>query len=61
MKKKLTSFLVCLLILIAFGGFVFFIGWTQFKIEPNNVGILICIHDYTLLMVFTSEFASFAC
>lgn len=41
MKKKLTSFLVCLLILIAFGGFVFFIGWTQFKIEPNNVGILI--------------------
>jgi hypothetical protein len=41
MKKKLTSFLECLLILIAFGGFVFFIGWTQFKIEPNNVGILI--------------------
>ena len=41
MKKKITSFLVCLLILIAFGGFVFFIGWTQFKIEPSNVGILV--------------------
>ena len=41
MKKKLASFFTCFFIILIFGGVVFFIGWTQFKIEPNNFGILV--------------------
>ena len=39
--KKRTSFFFCLLILLGFGGYVFYTGWTQFKVEPGNVGIVV--------------------
>lgn len=31
---------ICFLILLVFGGFVFFIGWTQIKVKPGNIGIV---------------------
>lgn len=37
MKRFLTS----LIILAIFGGVVFYIGWTQFKIKPENIGVVI--------------------
>lgn len=37
MKKFLTS----LFILAVFGGFVFYLGWTQFKIKPEFIGVVI--------------------
>lgn len=39
--KKSTSFFLCLIILLAAGGFAFYVGWSQFKVEPGNVGILV--------------------
>ena len=39
--KKRTSFFLCLVILLAFGGYVFWTGWTQFKVESGNVGIVV--------------------
>lgn len=38
--KKRTSFFFCLLIILAAGAFAFYTGWSQFKVEPGNVGIL---------------------
>ena len=32
---------MCLLILLCFGGYVFYVGWTQFKVEPGKVGIVV--------------------
>ncbi len=39
--KKSASFFLCLIILLAAGGFAFYLGWSQFKVEPGNVGILV--------------------
>ena len=39
--KKRTSFFLSLIILLGFSGFVFYTGWTQFKVEPGNVGIVV--------------------
>ena len=39
--KKRTSFFWSLLILLAFAGFVFYTGWTQFKVDSGNVGIVV--------------------
>ncbi len=32
---------MCLIILLAAGGFVFYLGWSQFKVEPGDIGILV--------------------
>ena len=39
--KKSTSFFLCLIILLAAGGFAFYLGWSQFKVEPGNIGIVV--------------------
>lgn len=39
--KKSTSFFMCLIILLAAGGFAFYLGWSQFKVKPGDVGILV--------------------
>lgn len=39
--KKRTSFFWCLLILLAAGGYVFYTGWTQFKVPAGMVGIVV--------------------
>ena len=31
---------ICFLILLIFGGFVFFLGWTQIKVKPGSIGIV---------------------
>lgn len=31
---------ICFLILLIFGAFVFFVGWTQIKVKPGNIGIV---------------------
>lgn len=31
---------ICFLILLIFGAFVFFIGWTQIKVKPGNIGVV---------------------
>ena len=31
---------ICFLIILIFGGFVFFTGWTQIKVKPGNIGIV---------------------
>lgn len=31
---------ICFLILLVFGGFVFFLGWTQIKVKPGSIGIV---------------------
>ncbi len=31
---------ICFLILLIFAAFVFFIGWTQIKVKPGNIGIV---------------------
>ena len=31
---------ICFLILLVFGGFVFFLGWTQIKVKPGNIGVV---------------------
>lgn len=41
MKKKGASSIVCLFILLVFASAIFFIGWGQFKIEPNSIGVVI--------------------
>jgi len=37
----MKKFFVCLFILALFGGFVFFTGWTQIKIKPGNMGVVV--------------------
>lgn len=39
--KKSTSFFMCMFILLAAGGFAFYLGWSQFKVRPGDVGILV--------------------
>lgn len=39
--KKSTSFFMCLIILLAAGGFAFYLGWSQFKVKPGDVGIMV--------------------
>ncbi|MEE3410945.1 MAG: hypothetical protein VZQ47_03455 [Treponema sp.] len=39
--KKRTSFFLSLVILLGFSGFVFYTGWTQFKVDSGNVGIVV--------------------
>lgn len=39
--KKSTSFLFCLIIILCFAAFVFYTGWTQFKVPAGSVGILV--------------------
>lgn len=41
MKKFFKSLLTCFIILAVFCGFLFFLGWTQFKIPAKGFGILI--------------------
>ena len=31
---------ICFLILLIFGGFIFFVGWTQIKVKPGMVGVV---------------------
>lgn len=37
----MKKFFICIFIIAIFGVFVFFIGWTQIKVKPNNIGIVI--------------------
>lgn len=37
----MKKFNICLLILLIFGGFVFYKGWTQFKVDADKCGVLI--------------------
>jgi len=37
----MKKFLACVFILLLFTGAVFYIGWTQFRVKPNQVGIVI--------------------
>lgn len=31
---------ICFLIILIFGAFVFFVGWTQIKVKPGSIGIV---------------------
>ncbi len=37
----MKKFLACVFILAIFSGAVFYIGWTQFRVKPNQIGIVI--------------------
>ena len=37
----MKKFLACLFILAVFTGAVFYIGWTQFRVKPDTVGIVV--------------------
>ena len=37
----MKKFLVCVFILAVFTGVVFYKGWTQFRVKPNQIGIVI--------------------
>ena len=37
----MKKFLACLFILALFSGIVFYFGWTQFRVKPDTVGIVI--------------------
>ena len=37
----MKKFLACLLILAVFAGAVFYIGWTQFRVKPDTIGIVV--------------------
>jgi len=41
----MKKFLASLFILAVFGGFVFYRGWTQFKIKPETIGVVISKTD----------------
>ena len=41
MAKKLKSFFFSVLIIVIFAAAVFYLGWTQIKIKPNHVGIVV--------------------
>lgn len=32
--------LICFIILLIFAAFIFFVGWTQIKIKPGNIGVV---------------------
>lgn len=37
----MKKFFICVFIIAIFGVFVFFVGWTQIKVKPNHIGIVI--------------------
>lgn len=37
----MKKFLLCLFILALFSGFVFYFGWTQFRVKPEEIGVVI--------------------
>lgn len=37
----MKKFLACIFILAVFTGIIFYIGWTQFRVKPDTVGIVI--------------------
>ncbi len=37
----MKKFLACLLILAVFTGIVFYTGWTQFRVKPDTIGIVV--------------------
>ena len=37
----MKKFLACIFILAFFSGTVFFIGWTQFRVKPDTIGIVV--------------------
>lgn len=37
----MKKFFVCLLLVALFAGFVFYLGWVQIKVKPQNVGVII--------------------
>ena len=37
----MKKFLACVLILAIFTGIVFYVGWTQFRVKPDTVGIVV--------------------
>ena len=37
----MKKFLACLLILAVFTGLVFYAGWTQFRVKPDTIGIVV--------------------
>lgn len=41
MEKKGRNFLACFIILILAAGVVFCIGWTQFRVDTDSVGVLV--------------------
>lgn len=41
MKKKAIKFITSLIIILLFSGFVFYVGWTQYKVDIDNFGIVI--------------------
>ena len=41
MGKKGRNFLICFIILILAAGAVFFIGWTQFRLDTDSVAVLV--------------------
>ena len=54
----MKKFLVCVFILAVFTGVVFYIGWTQFRVKPNQMGIVISkTHGIDEKPVLNGEFA----
>ena len=41
MAKKIKSFLFSLIIILLFAAAVFYLGWTQIKIKPNHIGVVV--------------------
>ena len=37
----MKKFLLALFILAVFSGFVFYIGWTEIKVNPDEIGVVI--------------------
>lgn len=37
----MKKFFLCVFILMIFSGFVFFIGWTQIRVKPDSMGVVI--------------------
>lgn len=37
----MKKFLACVFILVIFSGIVFYFGWTQFRVKPDSIGIVI--------------------
>lgn len=44
----MKKFITCILIIAIFSAFVFYLGWTQFKIKPGQVGIVVSKTDGVL-------------
>lgn len=54
----MKKFLVCVFILAVFTGVVFYIGWTQFRVKPNQMGIVISkTHGIDEKPVLNGEFS----